>query len=545
MPPFDYHPEKTTPAPKLRDRAPISALQKEYLRDVDTGPDSARGARFRDLGAVDLPNSAPRAIFTERLARREREVLMPYLHSEKVKKSVTLDAASAAALAGSTVREGATSNDSGSGISSGSGSSDSSGISSGISGVLDMLRYNLNGGDVPVGASDGTRAQLDAGGKEAVAADIGGGIEVHDAPPHDTAVQKKEEDDDTPDKGPGYVRTAIPGLVFDRNFATTLGNARLFWILAPAAVYILLFLVGLGAWGAAALVDAALLFLLALYAVYLSLRQPSVESAASALLETVRRKYRTNPTMWQSAALFLLLLWPVTTLLDVRGMFSATLARAAAWTVAVTHVVDLVARHWVGVDVFDQLPADWYSAAQTQRKRRRREDGAEKEKVDKAKAESEHQKRVAAEAAAKNLLMPQPGGGVVESENSGSSSGSNDGGGGDPPSKGKAAEGAFHVSDGRYTYAEAETVCAARGAKLATLQQIEDAYKNGDEWCDYGWSADMMGLWPTQQASWDERQKLGTAAERQACGKPGVNGGHMGSASLELGVNCYGPLPTK
>lgn len=542
MPPFDYHPEKTTPAPKLRDRAPVSALQKQYLRDVDTGPDSARGARFKDLGAAAaaaLPDSTPRAIFTERLARREREVLMPYLHSEKVKKSVTLDAASAAALA-----EGATSG--GSSSSSGSG------------GVLDMLRYNLNGGDSPVGASDGTRSQLDAGGKEEVAADLSGGIEVQDAPSSsrdaeeerkrkaDAAAAAKDEDD-TPDKGAGYVRTAIPGLVFDRNFATTLGNARLFWILAPAAVYLLLFLVGVGAWGAAALVDAALMFFVVLYAVYLSLRQPSVESAASVLLETARRKYRTNPTLWQSAALFLLLLWPVAALLDVRSMFAVTLARAAAWTVVVTQVVDLVARHWVGVDVFDQLPKDWYSAAQTQRKRRRTEDAAEKEKEDKAESETERQKRVAAEAAARNLLMPQSGGGVVLGGGSSDKKDDDDDHDKqqDPPTKGKPGVGTYHVSDGRYTYAEAETVCAARGATLATLQQVEDAYKNGDEWCGYGWSADMMGLWPTQQASWDERQKLGTAAERQACGKPGVNGGYLGNQFLKLGVNCYGPLPPK
>lgn len=542
MPPFDYHPEKTTPAPKLRDRAPVSALQKEYLRNVDTGPDSARGARFKDLGpaaSAPLPDSASsRAIFTERLARREREVLMPYLHSEKVAKSAKLDAASAAALA--TVREGATSG----------------------GGVLDMLRYNLNGGDAPVGASDGTRTQLDVGGKEDVAADIGGGIEVHDAPgaSRDAEEERKrkaaaaaaaaaEEDDDTPDKGPGYVRTAIPGLVFDRNFATTLGNARLLGILFPAAVYVLLFLVGLGAWGAAALVDAAMIVLLALYAVYLSLKQPSVESAASALLETVRRKYRTNPTLWQSAALFLLLLWPVAYLLDVRGSVAVNLGRAAAWTVLVTQVLDIVARHWVGVDVFALLPAAWYSAAQTQRKRRRREDAAEDKDEDAAQAQTEHQKRVAAEAAAKNLLMPRSGGGVVLGGGGGSDDGNNSNGnnndGSDPPTKGTSGEGAFRVSDGRYTYAEAETVCAARGAKLATLQQIEDAYKNGEDWCGYGWSADMMGLWPTQQASWDERQKLSTATEREACGKPGVNGGYMGSAFLELAANCYGPLPPK
>ena len=55
----------------------------------------------------------------------------------------------------------------------------------------------------------------------------------------------------------------------------------------------------------------------------------------------------------------------------------------------------------------------------------------------------------------------------------------------------------FNVSRNNYTYDEAKALCKAYGAKLATYNQIEDAYKSGAEWCNYGWSADQMAFYPT------------------------------------------------
>ena len=52
----------------------------------------------------------------------------------------------------------------------------------------------------------------------------------------------------------------------------------------------------------------------------------------------------------------------------------------------------------------------------------------------------------------------------------------------------------FNVSKNNYTYDEAKAICKAYGAKLATYNQIEDAYKSGAEWCNYGWSAKSDGF---------------------------------------------------
>jgi hypothetical protein len=100
----------------------------------------------------------------------------------------------------------------------------------------------------------------------------------------------------------------------------------------------------------------------------------------------------------------------------------------------------------------------------------------------------------------------------------------------------------FNVSQNQFTYNDAQAVCAAYGAKLATLEQIIDAYNKGAEWCNYGWSAGGMALYPTQKATWDELQREIDPAKRTACGRPGVNGGYF-NPSTKFGVNCFGFKP--
>jgi len=100
----------------------------------------------------------------------------------------------------------------------------------------------------------------------------------------------------------------------------------------------------------------------------------------------------------------------------------------------------------------------------------------------------------------------------------------------------------FHVSDTQFTYDEASAVCAAYGAKLATLEQIIEAYNSGAEWCGYGWSAGGMALYPTQKSTWDELQREVDPAKRTRCGRPGVNGGYF-DPMTKFGVNCFGFKP--
>jgi hypothetical protein len=100
----------------------------------------------------------------------------------------------------------------------------------------------------------------------------------------------------------------------------------------------------------------------------------------------------------------------------------------------------------------------------------------------------------------------------------------------------------FHISDNKFTYDDAPAVCAAYDARLATLEEIIDAFNNGAEWCGYGWSAGGMALYPTQKGTWDALQQEVDSSKRTACGRPGVNGGYFDPTN-KFGVNCYGYKP--
>jgi hypothetical protein len=97
----------------------------------------------------------------------------------------------------------------------------------------------------------------------------------------------------------------------------------------------------------------------------------------------------------------------------------------------------------------------------------------------------------------------------------------------------------FHVK-GQFDYNTAKSVCKAYGAKLATFDQVKDAYRHGGEWCEYGWSEDQMVLYPTQKSSW---QKYQETDNKEQCGIPGINGGYNIRPAQKLGVNCFGKKP--
>jgi len=99
----------------------------------------------------------------------------------------------------------------------------------------------------------------------------------------------------------------------------------------------------------------------------------------------------------------------------------------------------------------------------------------------------------------------------------------------------------FNIPGNEYVYPDAKALCSAYGARLATYKEVEDSYKNGGEWCNYGWSDEQMALFPTQQKTYDELQKI--EGHENDCGRPGVNGGYMANPALKFGVNCYGYKP--
>lgn len=99
----------------------------------------------------------------------------------------------------------------------------------------------------------------------------------------------------------------------------------------------------------------------------------------------------------------------------------------------------------------------------------------------------------------------------------------------------------FHVPGNHYTFDDAKAVCAAYGGKLASYNQMEDAYEDGADWCSYGWSEDQMAFFPTQEEKWKKLQKID--GHKHDCGRPGINGGYIANPNVKFGVNCYGYKP--
>jgi hypothetical protein len=99
----------------------------------------------------------------------------------------------------------------------------------------------------------------------------------------------------------------------------------------------------------------------------------------------------------------------------------------------------------------------------------------------------------------------------------------------------------FNIPGNYYSYDDARLMCKAMNAELATYDQVESAYNNGAEWCNYGWSEGQMALFPIQKKTYDKLQKV--EGHEHDCGRPGINGGYFEDSNIKFGVNCYGVKP--
>jgi len=99
----------------------------------------------------------------------------------------------------------------------------------------------------------------------------------------------------------------------------------------------------------------------------------------------------------------------------------------------------------------------------------------------------------------------------------------------------------FNIPGNYYNYENAQALCKAYNADLATYDQIEKAYNNGAEWCNYGWSANQLALFPTQKQTYNNLQTI--PGHENDCGRPGINGGYIANPKVQFGVNCYGYKP--
>jgi len=99
----------------------------------------------------------------------------------------------------------------------------------------------------------------------------------------------------------------------------------------------------------------------------------------------------------------------------------------------------------------------------------------------------------------------------------------------------------FNIPGNTYGYEDAKTLCQAYDSRLATYDEIENVYNKGAEWCNYGWSEGQMALFPTQQKTFDNLQKI--EGHEHNCGRPGINGGYIANPHVKFGVNCFGHKP--
>ena len=110
----------------------------------------------------------------------------------------------------------------------------------------------------------------------------------------------------------------------------------------------------------------------------------------------------------------------------------------------------------------------------------------------------------------------------------------------------KPKEEVFHISNQDYSYEQSKCKCASYGARLATKNELTDAYNKGANWCSYGWVEGQNAFYPVQKCDWD---KLQTANERlpddqkKYCGLPGINGGFFPNPEIKFGATCFGVKP--
>jgi hypothetical protein len=99
----------------------------------------------------------------------------------------------------------------------------------------------------------------------------------------------------------------------------------------------------------------------------------------------------------------------------------------------------------------------------------------------------------------------------------------------------------FHIPGNEYGYDDAKALCLSYGGRLATYQEVSNAYDDGADWCGYGWSDGQMALFPTQKWKWENLQSID--GHEHDCGRPGINGGYIENPNVRFGVNCYGYKP--
>jgi hypothetical protein len=282
----------------------------------------------------------------------------------------------------------------------------------------------------------------------------------------------------------------IPGLYLGP-LGKVVEEANLFYLAGFALIYLVASIVMGGATNVSRILDVLLVLSVVVFIIYSYVKYPVSFKADNwsadlfkPFVETANDKYN-NLTLWQSALLFLVFAYVIIYVIGIPmgdgKPITISIIENMTWLFIVSQLIYLMMKYWFNVDLFELL------------RKKTEEEDANKEDTD-------------------------------------------------APKKVDTNE-VFNIADNKYTYKEAAAVCSSFDARLASYSEVEDAYKSGGEWCNYGWSEDQMIYYPTQMQTWTDLQK--NPATKHSCGRPGVNGGFMANPHLKFGVNCYGKRPAK
>ena len=94
----------------------------------------------------------------------------------------------------------------------------------------------------------------------------------------------------------------------------------------------------------------------------------------------------------------------------------------------------------------------------------------------------------------------------------------------------------------KYTYDEAKEICKLYSGRIATEADLEKAFNNGANWCNWGWLEGKKIAYPVQEKYWEQVEKV----HKGHCGPTaGINKLSNINPSKKYSINCYGIKPRK
>jgi hypothetical protein len=94
----------------------------------------------------------------------------------------------------------------------------------------------------------------------------------------------------------------------------------------------------------------------------------------------------------------------------------------------------------------------------------------------------------------------------------------------------------------KFNYVDAQKVCKLYNGRLATEEDLDTAFKNGANWCNWGWLDGKKIAYPVQEKYWEDIEKV----HKGHCGPTaGINKINNIDPLKKYSVNCYGIKPRK